>query len=130
VKKLQKRKRPLVSEVDPIKINRQSFWNFNDGPADRFSIFKKEEQKKLETEQQPQGQLAYNYQRFNPEIEETNWTLFYQQLADQLFKEFDYILVEADGRIIGVKSSHSRLLNIHPLAYHFAREAQKSSSTT
>ena len=124
-------KQSLSSGIDPIIINRQSFWNFNDGSADRFGIFKKEEQKKLETEQSPlQGQIAYNYQRFNREIEETNWTIFYQQLADQLFQKFDHILVEADGRIIGVKSGCSRLLTIHPLAYHFAQEAQKSLSNT
>jgi len=126
VKKSQKIKRPSSSGTDPITINRQSFWTFNDGPADRFGIFKKEEQKKSETEQQQQqGQIAYNYQRLNREIEETDWILYYQQLAEQLFTEFDHILVEPDGRIMGIKNHHSRLLSIHPDAYPAAREASK-----
>ncbi len=110
-------------------MNRQSFWIFNDGPVDRFGLFKKEEQKKVETEQQlQQGRIAYNYQRYNREIEQTGWTLFFQQMADQLFTEFDHILVETDGRIMGIKNHQTRLLAIHPAAYAAAREASRALS--
>ncbi|OGB63749.1 MAG: hypothetical protein A2Y94_05570 [Caldithrix sp. RBG_13_44_9] len=113
-----------------IILNRQSFWIFNDGPADRFGLFKKEEQKKVETEQQlQQGRIAYNYQRYNREIEQTSWTLFYEQLTDQLFTEFDHILVKPDGQIRGIKNHHSRLLSTHPDAYSTARKASRSLST-
>jgi hypothetical protein len=81
----------------------------------------------METEQQLlQSRIAYNYQRYNREIEQTSWILFYQQLADQLFSEFDQILVEPDGHILGIKNRQSRLLAIHPDAYLAAREAHHS----
>lgn len=119
-----------LNAAGAIELNRQSFWIFNNGPADRFGLFKKEEQKKIETEQQlQQGRIAYNYQRYNREIEQTGWILFYQQLADQLFNEFDLILVEPDGRIRGIKNHYSRLLSTHPDAYSTARKASRSLST-
>lgn len=114
----------------PVVLDRRSFWIFNDGPADRFGLFNKEEQKKVETEQQlQQGRIAYNYQRYNREIEQTGWSLFFQQLTDRFFTEFDHILVEPDGRIMGIKDHHSRLLSTHPDAYSTARKASRSLST-
>jgi hypothetical protein len=116
----------LDAVAGPVVLNRQSFWVFNDGPADRFGLFKKEEQKKVETEQQlQQGRIAYNYQRYNREIEQTGWTLFFQQMADQLFTEFDHVLVERDGRIMGIKNNQTRLLAIHPAAYATARKVSR-----
>ena len=120
-----------LNAAGAIELNRQSFWIFNNGPADRFGLFKKEEQEKIETEQQlQQGRVAYNYQRYNREIEQTGWMLFYQQLTDQLFREFDQILVEPDGRILGFKNPQSRLLATHPDAYLVAREVCKSLPPT
>jgi hypothetical protein len=118
------------ADAGPVVLDHRSFWIFNDGPADRFGLFKKEEQKKVETEQQlQQGRIAYNYQRYNREIEQTGWSLFFQKLTDRLFTEFDHILVEPDGRIMGIKNHHSRLLSTHPDAYSTARKASKSLST-
>jgi len=130
---LRSKKKNTLSWVTagPVVLNRQSFWIFNNGPADRFGLFKKEEQKKIETEQQlQQGRIAYNYQRYNREIEQTGWILFYQQLTDQLFSEFDQILVEPDGRILGIKNPQSLLLATHPDAYVTARKACQSLPPT
>mgnify|MGYP005833912375 CR=1 FL=1 len=114
---------------DYIELDRQSFWKFNDGSNDRFGIFKEEEQQKIEADQKlQQNQTAYNYQRINLEIEESEWLHFHHQLVDQFFCKYDCIRIYSNGRIYGMKNDNPYLLTIHPDAYRLAQISIKNPS--
>lgn len=115
--------------ADYIELDRQSFWKFNEGSADRFGFFKEEEQQKIKADQKlQQNQIAYNYQRINPEIEESEWLHFFHQLVDQLFCKYDCIRVYSNGQIYGIKNGNPHLLTTHPDAYRLAQVSIKNSS--
>ncbi len=101
-----------------IKLNRQLFWTFNGGEADRFGFFKEEERRKIrEIERQFDSGTAYNYHRLNKELDSSDWNRFYRALSDKLFRQFDYLVVRADGRIFGIKNHSRHLLLTDPSAY-------------
>lgn len=118
------------TDAEPVIIGHEIFWQFNHGTADRFGFFRQEEIKKLETyHQRFEGITAYNYHRFNPELEESEWEDFFRVLTDRLFQAYDHLEVHPDGKILGIHGRKIQFLLQHPEAYEHAVRITSGSGT-
>lgn len=105
-----------------IKLTKETFWIFNQGHADRFGLFIDEEKKQLKTKGDLfESKTAYNYHRFSPELENTDWEYFYRDLVEKLFKKYDFIIVNRRNEILGIKKGNAHLLKKHLAAYKTAK---------
>jgi len=104
-----------------IRLDKETFWKFNDGSADRFGFFNHEAQYKLETEEKLIDMYtAYNYIRSNREQEEAEWAMFYREQVDRLFRKYEYLVVKPDGQILGIRQESHHLIMQIPEAYEVA----------
>jgi len=115
------------NEQDEIRLNEEEFWQFNDGANDRFGFFREEEEKRLRTNNKMFDRgTAYNYHRFEKDLEDTEWTMFYQDLIKQLFRRFDAIIISKGDQIFGSKGRSRELLTTKPGAFARAQIRKES----
>jgi hypothetical protein len=106
-----------------LLIHRKDFEKFNGGEEDRFGFFRKDINKKLNTEAESfSPQTAYNYQRLNPEIEREEWKEFINSMTDRLFKRYHYLWVDRGGHVFGINDKEKTLLITDPEAFTVAQE--------
>ncbi len=99
------------------------FWKFNEGEQDRFRIFENQEAEKVKSfERRFHSGTAYNYHRFDHDLESAEWESFYRELTDQLFRNFDHIVVTSSGEIRGVRQKSFHILQKDPRAWSRAKE--------
>jgi hypothetical protein len=109
-----------------IRISRKQFPVFNGEESDRFGFFREEENIKIqEYDRQFDRGTAYNYHRLNNELDSIEWIQFYRNMSDQLFQQFDFLVVQEDGEVFGVKNRTRQLLLKDSAAYSVALQVSK-----
>ena len=89
-----------------IRISRKQFPAFNGDESDRFGFFSDEENRKIQGyERQFDRGTAYNYHRLNTELDSIEWRQFYRKVSDQLFQQYDFLMVQEDGGVFGVRNN-------------------------
>lgn len=109
-----------------IHISKQQFLRFNGVESDRFGFFREEENRRIqEYDRRFERGTAYNYHRLNNELDTIEWHQFYREMSDQLFRQYDFLVVQEDGKIFGVKNRTCKLLLTDPAAYPVALQISK-----
>jgi hypothetical protein len=109
-----------------IRINKWQFLKFNGEETDRFGFFREEENRKIqEYDRQFDRGTAYNYHRLNNELDTIEWRQFYREMSDQLFQQYNFLVVQENGEIFGVKNRTRKFLLNDPDAYSVALHVSK-----